>query len=30
VHNPKYVKQLIFDSYFAVTGSPPTTLARPQ
>jgi hypothetical protein len=30
VHNPKYVKQLIFDSYFAVTGSPPTTLVRPQ
>jgi hypothetical protein len=30
VHNPKYVKQLIFDSYVAVTGSPPTTLARPQ
>ncbi len=30
VHNPKYVKQLIFDSYIAVTGSPPTTLARPQ
>jgi hypothetical protein len=29
VHNPKYVKQLIFDSYFAVTGQPPTTLTRP-
>ena len=30
VHNPKYVKQLIFDCYVAVVGSPPTTLARPQ
>jgi hypothetical protein len=30
VHNPKYVKQLIFDSYFALKGSPPTTLVRPQ
>jgi hypothetical protein len=30
VHNPKYVKQLIFDSYFAITGKKPTTLVRPQ
>ena len=30
VHNPKYVRQLIFDSYFALTGQPPATLARPQ
>jgi hypothetical protein len=29
-HNPKYTKQLLFDSYFALTGLPPTTLARPQ
>lgn len=30
VHNPKYSKQLIFDSYVAVAGKPPTTLVRPQ
>jgi hypothetical protein len=30
VHNPKYVRQLIFDSYFAITGMPPKTLVRPQ
>jgi hypothetical protein len=30
VHNPKYTKQLIFDSYVAIKGSPPTTLVRPQ
>jgi hypothetical protein len=30
VHNPKYTRQLIFDSYFAVTGLPPTSLSRPQ
>jgi hypothetical protein len=29
VHNPKYVKQLIFDSYFAIKSLPPTTLTRP-
>jgi len=29
VHNPIYTKQLIFDSYFALTGLPPTTLTRP-
>ena len=29
VHNPKYVKQLIFDSYFAIKGLPPTTITRP-
>lgn len=26
IHNPLYVKQLIFDSYFAVVGSKPSTL----
>jgi hypothetical protein len=30
IHNPKYVRQLIFDSYFAIKGQPPTTLIRPQ
>ena len=30
VHNPKYAKQLIFDSYVAITGLPPTTLVRPM
>ena len=32
VHNPKYVRQLIFDSYVAVSVNhmPPTTLVRPQ
>jgi hypothetical protein len=30
VHNPKYVKQLIFDSYVAIKTTPPTTLVRPQ
>jgi hypothetical protein len=30
VHNPKYVRQLVFDSYFAITGKPPTTLVRPD
>ncbi len=30
VHNPKYVKQLIFDSYFAITMQSPMTLVRPQ
>jgi len=30
VHNPKYVRQLVFDSYVAVTGQPPTTIVRPQ
>jgi hypothetical protein len=30
VHNPKYVRQLVFDSYFAIKGQPPTTLVRPQ
>lgn len=30
VHNPKYAKQLLYDSYFAVAGTPPVTLARPQ
>ena len=29
VHNPKYTKQLIFDSYVAIKGLPPTTLVRP-
>jgi hypothetical protein len=29
IHNPKYVKQLIFDSYVAVTGTNPTSLIRP-
>ncbi len=29
VHNPKYVKQLIFDAYVAVVGTPPLTIARP-
>ena len=30
VHNPKYSKQLLFDSYFALTGLPPVSLARPN
>ena len=30
VHNPKYVRQLVFDSYVAITGKPPMTLVRPQ
>lgn len=30
VHNPKYVKQLMFDSIFAIKGVAPTTLNRPQ
>ncbi len=30
IHNPKYAKQLLFDSYFAITGLPPTSLARPN
>jgi hypothetical protein len=30
VHNPKYVRQLVFDSYFAIKGQPPATLVRPQ
>jgi hypothetical protein len=30
VHNPKYTKQLVFDSYFAIKGLPPTTLVRPM
>ncbi len=30
VHNPKYAKQLIVDSYVAVKGLPPASLARPQ
>lgn len=30
IHNPKYVRQLIFDSYVAIKGTPPTTLVRPQ
>jgi hypothetical protein len=29
-HNPKYTRQLIYDAYFAITGKPPTTTARPQ
>ncbi len=31
VHNPVYTRQLVYDSYFALTGSAPTTLpSRPQ
>ena len=30
VHNPKYVQQLVFDSYVAITGQPPTSIPRPQ
>ena len=30
VHNPKYTQQLVFDSYVAVTGLPPTSIQRPQ
>jgi hypothetical protein len=30
VHNPKYVRQLVFDSYFAIKGLPPTSIVRPQ
>jgi len=29
VHNPRYVKQLVYDSFVAVVGTPPLTLARP-
>lgn len=29
VHNPKYVRQLLYDSYVAITGQPPKSLARP-
>ncbi len=29
VHNPKYVKQLLYDSFVAITGHAPTTLVRP-
>jgi len=29
VHNPKYAKQLIVDSYVAITGLPPASLVRP-
>jgi hypothetical protein len=29
VHNPKYVRQLIYDSIVATTGAPPVTLLRP-
>ncbi len=28
-HNPKYTRQLLFDSYVAVTGTAPATLVRP-
>jgi len=30
VHNPKYVRQLLYDYYLAVTGQAPKSLARPQ
>lgn len=30
VHNPKYTKQLIYDSYVAVVGSAPPGFGRPQ
>ncbi len=30
VHNPKYVRQLLFDSYVAIAGKAPATLVRPQ
>jgi hypothetical protein len=29
VHNPKYVRQLLYDSFVAITGQPPKSLARP-
>ena len=29
-HNPKYTRQLIYDSYVVITGNPPTTTIRPQ
>ena len=29
VHNPVYVRQLIYDSIVAVTGAPPAGLSRP-
>lgn len=29
VHNPRYVRQLIFDSYKAITGNAPTKIVRP-
>jgi hypothetical protein len=29
VHNPKYTQQLIFDSFFAITGNPPKSIPRP-
>jgi hypothetical protein len=30
VHNPKYTQQLVFDSYFTLTGNPPTSIPRPM
>jgi hypothetical protein len=31
IHNPLYVRQLIFDSYFEVVSSPPPSmLTRPK
>jgi hypothetical protein len=29
VHNPKYIGEILYDSYAALTGSPPTDFARP-
>jgi hypothetical protein len=29
VHNPTYVKQIVFDSFVAIKGTAPTTLTRP-
>jgi hypothetical protein len=30
VHNPKYIEQLVFDSYLSLTGNPLTSYPRPQ
>jgi hypothetical protein len=30
VHNPKYVQQILYDSYFAMTGMAPTSIPRPE
>jgi hypothetical protein len=29
VHNPKYIGELLYDSYVALTGAAPTNFARP-
>ena len=29
VHNPKYIGEILYDSYFALSGLPLASLARP-